>query len=177
MSLTSRLGIEPGTIGMDNVMLCCSMPQTLETESGLTIHTRTKIRYDYSFIETAAIKIGDDIFEISSWGKYFLNGVSQADTPAVISDYFITHDVINEFDHKFDIDLGQGANLVISSHKDIVSVGLSGSDGLDFEKWFKSSVGLMGAFETGEMLARDGVTVLNDPNAFGQECRSGTRKC
>ena len=30
---------------------------------GLTAHTRNKGRYGYSFIESAAIKIGDDILE------------------------------------------------------------------------------------------------------------------
>jgi hypothetical protein len=32
---------------------------------------------------------------------------------------------------------------------------------------FGDSVGLMGHFEMGQMLARDGETVLDDPNTFG----------
>ena len=35
--------------------------------------------------------------------------------------------------------------------------------------FFGNSLGMMGSFEIGEMLARDGETVLDDPNAFGHE--------
>ena len=46
---------------------------------GLDIHIRTKIRYGYSYIELAALKIGNDILEVSSWGEYSVNGVGKAD--------------------------------------------------------------------------------------------------
>ena len=36
-------------------------------------------------------------------------------------------------------------------------------------QWFTNSTGLMGSFETGELLARDGVTVISDHNQMGQE--------
>jgi hypothetical protein len=139
--------------------------------AGLLIHTRTKIRYDYSYIENAAIQIGGDILEVASFGEYKLNGISRVHMPTGVSDYFVTHKRPNKLDHEFVIDLGQGASLLIKTHKDIVSVTILGAagEGYDFDKWFTNSKGLMGSYETGEMLARDGVTVLNDPNAFGQE--------
>jgi hypothetical protein len=37
------------------------------------------------------------------------------------------------------------------------------------EKHFGDSVGLMGDFEMGQKIARDGETVLDDVNAYGQE--------
>jgi hypothetical protein len=139
--------------------------------AGLLIHTRTKIRYDYSYIENAAIQIGGDILEVASFGQYKLNGISRVDMPSGVSDYFVTHKNPNKLDHEYVIDLGQGASLLIKTHKDIVSVTVLGAagEGYDFDKWFTNSTGLMGSYETGEMLARDGVTILNDPNAFGQE--------
>ena len=128
----------------------------------------SKIRYDYSFIETAAIKIGEDVLEVSGFGNYFVNGVADAELPIAMSDYIVTHDVINEHDHKYIIDLGEGAILAIETHNDIVGVGMDLHGG-QVESFFVNSTGLMGNFETGAMLARDGVTVLNDPNEFAQE--------
>jgi hypothetical protein len=52
---------------------------------GLTIHVRTKPRYEYSFIESATLKIGDDVLEVGAWGNYILNGVSRPDLPETMS--------------------------------------------------------------------------------------------
>jgi hypothetical protein len=139
---------------------------------GLTVHARTKTRYDYSFIETAAIQIGDDILEFSGFGNYFLNGVHQAEMPAAISsNHFVSHEQVSENDHVYTIDLGKGISLDVKTHKDVVSVAVDvayGADTHTFATWFKNSTGLMGSFPKGEMLARDG-RVLTDPNEMGEE--------
>ena len=49
---------------------------------------RTKPRYEYSYIEAAAIKIGTDILEIGSWGDFMINGVSDAATPFLMGDKY-----------------------------------------------------------------------------------------
>lgn len=140
---------------------------------GLDIHTRTRIQYDYSYIETAAIKIGDEILEISGHGEYFLNGVNHASLPSKISDHVVTHEEVDTQEHRYNVELGHGVSLAIKSHKDFVSVGIdiesSKLSESEFLQWFTNSTGLMGSFETGAMLARDGVTVLSDPNEMGQE--------
>ena len=56
---------------------------------GLNIHIRTKERYGYSFIESAAIQIGKDVVEIGSYGDYFFNGVQGAATPISMADRFL----------------------------------------------------------------------------------------
>ena len=47
--------------------------------NNLDLHIRTTIRYDYSYIESAAIQIGNDVLEVSSFGSYALNGVKGLD--------------------------------------------------------------------------------------------------
>jgi hypothetical protein len=42
---------------------------------GLDIHIRTEIKQDWPFVAATAIKIGRDIFEISSAGHYYLNAL------------------------------------------------------------------------------------------------------
>jgi hypothetical protein len=56
--------------------------------------------------------------------------------------------------------------IKIKTYRDFVSVWVEKGKGIHFG----DSVGLMGGdFSMGQMLARDGKTVIDDPNAFGQE--------
>ena len=138
--------------------------------NGLSIHLRTTGRYTYSFIESLALKIGSDILQVSSWGNYILNGISQADLPATLSGFSVNHTQVNEMKHQFVIDLStlagnSGETILIQTFKDWVGVKVQHLDSSHFE----DSTGMMGHFHTGTMLARDGVTVMEDSNAFGQE--------
>lgn len=138
--------------------------------AGLDIVIRTKRRYSYSFIETAALKIGDDILEVSSWGDYSYNGVVNALLPPAMGDLVgVSHEVISEKESLFTIDAGHGITILVSAFKDIVSVeAIYPGDSAVASQWLGNSTGLMGSFE-GQMVARDGTTVIEDPNDFGQE--------
>lgn len=136
---------------------------------GLTIHVRTQIRQDYSFIETAAIRIGkhDDILEVGSYGEHVLNGVEAAGLEGqFLSAFPIEYQMVSKKRHRVAIDLGDNQKVVFNTMKDWVSVTLENATAKDFA----SSKGLMGRFFTGTRLARDGSTEMqNDDNAYGQE--------
>lgn len=134
---------------------------------GIDVHIRTKHRHHFSFITSAAVRIGDEIFEVTDNQEemYFLNGVANAELPAKISGYKITHKQDNTRQHTFHIVLGGRENLVIRVLKDFVSVTIKHGE----EKDFGDVVGLMGSFRGGVKLARDGETVMTDIDAFGQE--------
>lgn len=147
----------------------------------LTVHVRTTIRYDYSYIEVAAIRIGKDTLEVTGWGEYSVNDVQDATILKSLKDktghegvvskiggYPIFHtkkaDEHDRF-HRFDIVLPNHQNITISSMKDIVNVKI---DHASFE-YFGNVEGILGNHQ-GQMLARDGVTDLSgDINAWGQE--------
>ena len=76
------------------------------------------------------------------------------------------HSVINDHQQQFYIELGKERHFTIKVYKDMVSFSfhLPGSD-----DEFGQTVGLLGHYRTGARLARDGVTVVEDPNEFGQE--------
>lgn len=137
--------------------------------NGLTIHLRTTLRYAYSFIESLALKIGPDVLQVSSYGDYMLNGISQASLPNNLSGFTVNHTQVSDIKHRYVVDLGNSGNsdemILIETFKDWVSVKVQHLDG----PHFKDSTGMMGKFHTGTKLARDGVTVLADSNAFGQE--------
>ncbi|CAB9502296.1 expressed unknown protein [Seminavis robusta] len=137
----------------------------------LDIHIRTKSRYDYSYIETAAVRIGEDILEVSSWGDYALNGVDGALGPnghevPILGGYSVSYRQADDKRHVFEIRNDKvGAHIKVSSFKDWVNVEVLPVP----PESFVGSFGLMGSFPTGQMLARNGKTVMDDPKAVGQE--------
>ena len=132
--------------------------------TGMDLHIRTTKRYSYSYIESAALKIGDDILEVSSFGSYMLNGVSGATMPALLAGYPVTYTQVNEKKHEFVVDLGE-ATVEIGSFKDLVSVKLGGDPA---KVGLHTSIGMLGEYKTGALLGRNG-TLISDPNEFGQE--------
>ena len=132
---------------------------------GLDTHIRTTIRYDYSFISSAAIMIGEDVLEVESWGDYMLNGISQAALPAEMSGYTLTKTQTSDKESVFDIQYDSGKHIYLSTFKDFV--------GVKFDVFNRTellgSEGLFGEFPSGKMVGRDGKTVIANPNEFGQE--------
>jgi hypothetical protein len=138
---------------------------TFESGLGTDVHIRTQLRNGMSFISSAALRIGTDVLEVGSQGVYYLNGIAGADLPAEFSGLAFSHTQPTDKQHVFDVHIGGLQHIKVKTYKDFVSVLVEKGD----KNHFGDSVGLMGDFEMGQMIARDGNTVLNDWNAFGQE--------
>ena len=132
----------------------------------LDIHVRTKIRYDYSYIETAAIKLGEDVLEVGSYGDYSLNGISNAAMPATIGGYPLTMDSPSPKITIFKIQISDSDTIILKNFKDLVAVVL---DDTSVQR-FKGTLGMVGSFDKhGKMVGRDGETLIQDPNDFAAE--------
>ena len=141
---------------------------------GLRIHIRTKIQRWWSFVESAVVKIGDDTLEVMGGledRRYFVNGKlgekvsSSRPMPFTIGGYPVRYRGLNTHQFQFKIFLENDQNIVLKAVKDFMRVDIENPT----KETFGSSIGLMGSFEGDQMLARDGVTVLDDPNSFGLE--------
>jgi hypothetical protein len=133
----------------------------------------------WSFIETSAIRIGKDTFELKGSNDndiFLINGIVQKienedEVVGSISGYDIKFMQVNENSRKFVINLGTNQNnnnieeIIFTTWKSFVSVGVKNPT----KEHFDGSVGLMGSFPAGLMVARDGKTVFDDSNQFGQE--------
>lgn len=136
--------------------------------AALDIHIRTSTRYDYSYIESAAVQIGSDILEVDSFASHVLNGVTEAKLPATIGDVFaITRTVKDSKSTVYEIAVAGDEAIELRVFKDWVSVSIK-TVGRSRARYM-GSVGMMGDAETGSMLSRDGKTVLDDVNAFARE--------
>mmetsp|Transcript_38109 Transcript_38109/g.80225 ORF Transcript_38109/g.80225 Transcript_38109/m.80225 type:complete len:605 (-) Transcript_38109:198-2012(-) len=144
---------------------------------GMHVHIRTKIRNIFSYVEAAAVKIGDDVFEVQGGmfkeHTYLVNGVKKDTLPS-------------SFGGRFQIALSNGGRA--EKFRDFYHIGVDddGHDsitfkvkrmiGIHFERAtspnFGTSGGLMGDFETGLKLGRNG-EVIEDANAFAMAWQVG----
>jgi len=136
---------------------------------GMYVHVRTKIETFYSYIHTAVLQIGQETFEVTGapYNQVWLNGIPGVEFPARISGHAIGHRQIGEHQHRYNIILGQGngEHIEISTYKHFVGVSVKQAT----SESFNGSMGLLGSFETGHKVARDGSTIINHTNDFGQE--------
>jgi hypothetical protein len=133
----------------------------------LDIHVRTTIRNQYSYIESAAVQINNEVLEVGAYGNHALNYVDSALTEApaglTVGGYPVYRQEVNSKMHVYDIVIGPENNITLTSFKDLVAVRTS-------NRHFPNGVtGIIGTHD-GSLVGRDGVTDMSDDiNAFGQE--------
>jgi hypothetical protein len=140
---------------------------------GLHLHIRTKIVRRWSYIRSVAIKIGNEILEIEgstdandTEAHYWKNFEHQGDLDT-FAGFPVTQKLPSPYKRSYTIDLSAkfpGQDITIELYKEFVRVKLNGN-----EKVFGKSVGLIGDYNNGKTLARDGVTVMDDFEEFGDE--------
>jgi hypothetical protein len=154
---------------------------------GLDMHVRTTIMDWYSYIEAAALRIGDHIVEVSN-GKVTVNGLdlSNEDFPVDFGDKYSVsfsvekHSKNEKYDKKhYVVSLGDDSSIEFKTYKHYMTFNIIAHD-----NDFGDANGLLGSHPTGEMLSRDGMTMtsfdefamewqvnLDDPALF-QDARS-----
>ena len=153
-------------------------PVFTTASTALSIHVRTKIRRQYSFIESAVVKLGNDILEVSSFGQYIYNGISNGhhhhddnddnDHLLTVGGFPVTYSQPSDKEHLFQIHINDDDDETISfkTFKDMVSVSITNAN----PERYRHSLGMMGGFDQhGAMVARDGTTILTDPIAMAAE--------
>lgn len=131
---------------------------------GLEIQIRTEHEDWYSFISDAAIRIGSDILELAGEGKFVFNGESSSDLAALpvdIAGYHLEHytkEREEATEYFYDIHLNDSEYIRVRSFKHFVFVTFA--PGVYNE--LSDSVGLMGNWETGALVGRDGETEMEE---------------
>mmetsp|Transcript_7090 Transcript_7090/g.16565 ORF Transcript_7090/g.16565 Transcript_7090/m.16565 type:complete len:1051 (+) Transcript_7090:2086-5238(+) len=141
---------------------------------GMEVQIRTKLVRFWSYIKTASILIGNDILEIQGSADpndhethYWFNFEYQGDATE-IGGFPLSISSRGYQKRSFEIDLSSkypGQKIVLSTFREFVSVDVIGST----SESFGSSVGILGDYKTGDTLARDGVSVINDFVQLGNE--------
>jgi hypothetical protein len=135
---------------------------------GLTVHLRTKFTKLWSFIESAVLRIGSDTLELKGNKQgtlYWMNGVFQGDISQGMGGYPVEFEHTSSVQKQFVVSLDGKEKIVLKTFKNMVRVDILSPTG----ESFGSSEGLMGKHPTGEMLSRDGKSLIDDVNSFGRE--------
>jgi len=141
---------------------------------GMRVHIRTKIETWWSYVQAVAIQIGDETVEITGGQNnnqwIFTNGVPNK--PMEDGNFFVTKFAGLTFrtmqkggNKEAHIYLGNGEKLLIKTYYDFVKVAIKGEESIHYT----GSLGLLGTFPEGKRVSRDGVTIIEDVNKFGQE--------
>jgi hypothetical protein len=141
----------------------------LDNGDSLDIHIRTQKTRAWSYIDTAAVRVGDDVLEVKGGkdeNRFWVNKQQQHDVDNILlSGRPVTFTQLTDKSRQFQIDIGSGASITIKTWNAMVSVIINGNSG----RFFRDSRGLMGAYPSGDKLARDNATEIHDLNVFGQE--------
>jgi len=140
---------------------------------GIDVHIRTKIVRFWSYIKTVAIRIGNDVLEIEGSvdaddgeAHYWINYEYQGELDT-FAGFPVTQELPSVYKRQYKIDLSSqypNTHIIVHMYKEFVRVSFNGSGDA-----FGKTVGILGDYKTGRTLARDGATVLNDFDAFGDE--------
>eukprot|EP00980_Cylindrotheca_fusiformis_P006756 scaffold1410_cov123-Cylindrotheca_fusiformis.AAC.4 len=141
---------------------------------GLDVHIRTKLVRFWSYIESAAVRIGADILEVQGSGdpefgvtNYWFN-LEPVGELTTVGGFPVTLNEKSRRKKVFEIDLSSkypGEKIVVSTFNEFLKVDFENGS----EEAFGNTVGMLGNFSTGQTLARDGATVMDDFTLFGQE--------
>ena len=131
---------------------------------GLRLYIRTiRVKY-FSYIERVALQIGSDVLEFANdVDNYLLNGVVPTGKKVTMAGF-----EVRTYRRAVSVRLNESAKAKIDFYvKDngmpYFNVDAGGTDMLE------GSVGLLGDWETGQFIARDGMTVLKEPEAHALE--------
>jgi len=144
---------------------------------GMDIHLRSKrMNQKFSYVDSASIRIGEDILEVKG-GKqeenrgFWINsvqGTGNEEMMKLSGKYSVRMEELSKKSRQFTINLGgkdKETKIVIKTWNAMVRVSFENAT----SEHFGASLGMMGAFLTGERVARDGVTSIDDVNSFGRE--------
>jgi len=144
---------------------------------GLDVQIRTKLVRYWSYIKTAALRIGDDIIEVegsadidSDLPNYWINFVHQFKSNSIGGfplAYF--DDGARPYPkRRFEIDLDSkfpGQKIVIATYKEFVKVDFVHASA----EVYGNTMGILGNFRSGLTYARDQSTVIHDFSELGLE--------
>ena len=145
----------------------------------MRIHIRTKQVRWWSYVESAAIQIGNETLEVRGGlgsSDYWINGkkgpknIESRVLHESIAGHKIRFRVLSDITFQYKVFLngesgGRAEAIVLRSVKDWMKIDLQHHS----KKNFGTSMGLLGTYETGKKMGRNGITEIGSTDAFGLE--------
>ena len=153
--------------------LVLAKDESFASDIGLEVQIRTKVVRFWSYIKNAAIRIGEDILEVEGGAEteatnHYWYNLAYQEKIETLGGFPVTYHQPVAYKRRFEVDLSSkfpGQKIIISTYKEFVRVDFENGT----EEAFGNTKGLLGDFNSGDTLARDGSTVLNDFWEYGNE--------
>lgn len=149
---------------------------TYGTGVGYDVHARTLIVDNWSLISNAAVRVGEDLFEVEHFGKVYFNGQEGVAFPIKMSNGYeitteielvtLTHEdgtVSQDTRNFYHIQMGDDGDerITIVNYMAMISVEVDPS--------LESTGGMLGTPEKDGMIGRESGEVTSDPIAMGAQ--------
>jgi hypothetical protein len=157
--------------------------EEFDNGKGLDLHVRTEQLMPegaYSFVSDAALRIGNDVLEVSKDGSHYFNGQKDVEFSTVggfIATRSVRKNCVQNAENgekamgcydmlTYDVTVGSNEHIQMKVAKDMIHVEVKGRP-----SQFYGSVGVMGTYPHNShgRVSRDGATVVQDVNAFAEE--------
>ena len=130
---------------------------------GMALHVRSSpLKTIFSYVSHAALRIGSDIFEVTK-GAYYINGkeISRPGEGKALRGFpLVTTKSGTGKVYTFHIDKNSHTKIVFREQHSWLRVKVINAT----SETFGASLGLMGSYWTGKLLARDGQTEMTEDN-------------
>jgi hypothetical protein len=146
--------------------------EKFHNNAGLDVHVRSTIADYYSYFESGVLRVGEHVMEFQG-ETFFVNGVQHtaADLPITVGDSFkytiseapLTHGANPKFYNYYKVDLHDNSSILFRFYKHFLTISIDGHS-----HDFGDSVGLMGDYQHGDMVGRNG-QIMDDFDEFGFE--------
>jgi len=144
---------------------------------GMDVHIRTKLVRHWSYIKNAVIRIGNDILEIEGsatefdpdthyWYNYEYQGELTEFAGFPVKMFSREGTAVTK--NRIEIDLSSkypGQKIVLSTYKEFIKVKFENAS----PESYGNTVGMLGDYNTGKTVGRDGVTEIHDFTDYGHE--------
>uniref|UniRef100_A0A6S8IS67 VWFD domain-containing protein n=1 Tax=Amphora coffeiformis TaxID=265554 RepID=A0A6S8IS67_9STRA len=140
--------------------------------AGFDLHARTKIQDYFSYMETAALRVGDSVLEFYN-DHFYMDGFkfTPEDLPLTFGDeykYTIKNGRVEagknlKFYQYYQVDLHEDSSMMFKFYKQYLTIDISGN-----ANDFSDATGLLGEYHTGAMITREG-GIMSDFKEFGFE--------
>ena len=158
--------------------VCLAKDNDFADGLGLNIQIRTKLVRFWSYIQSVAIRIGNDVLEVQGSSdlqnptfEYYYNYEPQGELEGGMGGFPIKLSTIGHgisMVHIYTIDLSSkypGQVITVETLKEFIKIDFNQPSG----EAFGNTVGILGDFKTGQTFARDGTTVIDDFTKLGME--------
>ena len=146
----------------------------LNDNNEFDLHARTKIIDDWSLISNAALRIGDDIFEVDNDNSHYFNGVKNVEFPIMLAGKYqvtsVEQNIVTKHEEGVDITMKQIVYTIDLVNQGSISItNFNTMLSIKVDSYLHDTYGMLGHRTKDGLIGRDGETNVINENEMGAQ--------